>query len=118
MASTSPPLSRDPARGAPHKSLFWRDGDYKVLLTNGWKLQTAERPGKVWLFNLRDDPTEQKNLAGAMPDKVAELQGELAAVDSQQAKPLWPSLLEAPVRIDRPLGTPAGKDDEFIYWAN
>ena len=53
-----------------------------------------------------------------MPDKVAELQAELAAIDAQQAKPLWPTLLEAPVRIDRPLGTPAGKDDEFIYWAN
>jgi arylsulfatase A-like enzyme len=108
----------DPAKGAPHKSLFWRDGDYKVLLTHDWKLQTAERPRKTWLFNLRDDPTEKKNLAEAMPDKVAELRGELAAIDAQQAKPLWPTLLEAPVRIDRPLGTPVDKDDEFIYWAN
>jgi arylsulfatase A-like enzyme len=108
----------DPAGGAPHKSLFWRDGDYKVLLTGGWKLQTSERPRKIWLHNLRDDPTEQRNLAETMPDKVAELQKELTAIDAQQAKPLWPTLLEAPVRIDRPLGSPVGKDDEFIYWAN
>jgi arylsulfatase A-like enzyme len=104
--------------GAPHQTLYWRDGDYRVLLAGGWKLQTAERPRKVWLFNLTADPTEQVNLAATMPDKVAELQSALASVDAQQAKPLWPSLLEAPVRIDHPLGMPAGKDDEYIYWAN
>lgn len=108
----------DPAKAAPHKSLYWRDGDYRALLAGAWKLQTSERPRKIWLHNLRDDPTEQKNLAESMPDKVAELQAELVAIDAQQAKPLWPTLLEGPVRIDRPLGSPAGKDDEFIYWAN
>ena len=108
----------DPTKGAPHKSLFWRDGDYKVLLAGDWKLQTSERPRKIWLHNLRDDPTEKRNLADAMPDKVRELQQELAAIDAQQAKPLWPTLLEAPVLIDRPLGTPPAKDDEYIYWAN
>jgi arylsulfatase A-like enzyme len=108
----------DPVRRAPHKSLFWRDNEYKVLLTGDWKLQISERPKKTWLHNLRDDPTERKNLADAMPAKVAELKAELLAIDAQQAKPLWPTLLEAPVRIDHPLGTPVGKDDEFIYWAN
>jgi len=53
-----------------------------------------------------------------MPDKVAELQSALASVDAEQVKPLWPTLLEAPVRIDRPAGTPASKDEEYIYWAN
>jgi arylsulfatase A-like enzyme len=108
----------DPAKRAAHKSLYWRSGDYKVLLAGDWKLQTSERPDKIWLHNLRNDPTEQKNLADAMPQKVAELKAELAAIDAQQAKPLWPTLLEAPVRIDHPLGSPNGKDDEFIYWAN
>ena len=108
----------DPAKGAPHKSLFWRDGDYKVLLAGDWKLQTLERPRKIWLHNLRADPTEKRNLADAMPEKVRELQQELVAIDAQQVKPLWPTLLEAPVLIDRPLGTPPDKDDEFIYSAN
>jgi arylsulfatase A-like enzyme len=108
----------DPAKRAPHKSLFWRDNEYKVLLAGDWKLQVSERPKKIWLHNLRDDPTEQKNLADAMPAKVAELRAELHAIDAQQAKPLWPTLLEAPVRIDRPLGSPTAPGDEFIYWAN
>jgi arylsulfatase A-like enzyme len=108
----------DPGKEPPHKSLFWRDGDYKVLLAGNWKLQLSERPKKIWLHNLYDDPTEKMNLAETRPDKVIELRRELAAIDAQQAKPLWPTLLEAPVRIDRPLGTPVGKDDEFIYWSN
>ena len=103
---------------APHKTLYWRDGDYKVLLAGGWKLQSAERPKKVWLFDLTKDPTEKTNLAEAMPDKVKELQSALASVDAEQVKPLWPTLLEAPVRIDRPAGTPVVKGEEYIYWAN
>jgi arylsulfatase A-like enzyme len=112
------PFATASSEGEPHKTLYWRDGDYKVLLAGGWKLQSSERPKKVWLFDLAKDPTEQTNLAPTMPDKVAELQSALASVDAEQVKPLWPTLLEAPVRIDRPLGTPVGKDDEYIYWAN
>lgn len=102
----------------PHASLYWRDGDYKVLLSNGWKLQVSERPKKTWLFNLKDDPTERRNLAEAMPDKVRELQQALASVDAQQVKPHFPALVEAPVLIDKPLSFPFVKGDEYIYWAN
>ena len=102
----------------PHKTLFWRDGDYRVLLAGNWKLQTSERPKKAWLNNLADDPNEKANLAEQMPDKVAELSAIMAAVDAEQSKPLWPSLLETPIRIDQPLGTPAKADAEYIYWAN
>ncbi len=37
-----------------------------------WKLQRAARPEKVWLFNLADDPTEQRDVAVDHPDRVAE----------------------------------------------
>jgi hypothetical protein len=33
-------------------------------------------------------------------------------------KPLWPGLLEAPIRIDVPLNAPWRKDQEYVYWAN
>lgn len=112
------PFVAGAAQNPPHQNLYWRDGDYKVLLAGDWKLQVSERPKKEWLFNLKDDPTEHSNLASAMPDKVSEMKRALAAIDAEQAKPLWPALLEGPVRIDRPLGTPSQPDDEYIYWAN
>ena len=112
------PFLTGPAQDRPHQTLYWRDGDYKVLLAGEWKLQVSERPKKEWLFNLKNDPTERNNLAGAMPDKVREIKAALATIDAQQAKPLWPALLEGPVRIDHPLGFPTKPDDEYIYWAN
>ena len=73
---------------------------------------------EVWLHNLADDPTEQANLADKMPAKVAELLAELDAINGQQVKPRWPSLLEGAIRIDQPLGQRQKPDGEYIYWAN
>ena len=106
------------SQSSPHKSLYWRDGDYKVLLSGDFKLQVSARPSKVWLFNLRDDPTERNNLADAMPDKVKDMQQALAAVDAEQVKPHFPALVEAPVLIDKPLSFPYESGDEYIYWSN
>ena len=101
------------------RTLFFRSGHYRTLFTGDWKLQVAERPAKAWLFNLAADPTEQHNLAMDEPEKLAELMAALEEMDAEQAKPIWPSLIEGPIMIDRPLGgAPRGPDDEFIYWAN
>lgn len=104
--------------GDPHETLFWRDGEYRALLSGGWKLQVAERPKKDWLYDLAADPTEQTNLAATRPDKLAELKTKLAEIDAQQAKPIWPALLEAPIRIDQPLGRIYKPEEEYVYWAN
>ena len=101
-----------------HRSLYWRDGDYKALLSGDFKLQVSARPSKVWLFNLRDDPTERKNLADVMPQRLKEMQQALAAVDAEQIKPHFPALVEAPVLIDKPLSFPYQPGDEYVYWAN
>jgi hypothetical protein len=42
----------------------------------------------------------------------------LDGIDSQQAKPLRPSLLEGPIDIDHPLSFPQHPNDEYIYWSN
>ena len=106
------------ATSDPHKSLYWRSGDYKVLLSEGWKLQVSARPNKIWLFDLTKDPTETQNLADAVPEKTAALKAMLAKLDGEQAKPLWPSLLEGPIVIDTPSSYPVKPTDEYIYWAN
>lgn len=101
------------------RNLYFRSGHYRTLFKGDWKLQVSERPAKTWLFNLADDPTEQRNLAMDEPEKLAELMAVLKEMDAEQAPPIWPSLIEGPIMIDRPLGgAPRGPDDEFIYWAN
>ena len=105
-------------QGRPHDSLFWRSGPYQTLLAGDWKLQVSENPKKTWLFNLGHDPTERLNLAESDAGRLNEMLIQLAAVNAQQSKPLWPSLLEAPVVIDHPLDVPDSPGDEYIYWSN
>jgi arylsulfatase A-like enzyme len=105
-------------QGYPHKALFWRSGSYRTMLAGEWKIQSAELPKKIWLFDLKTDPTEKHNLAEANPGEVKTLMSEMMAIDAKQAKPLWPSLLDGPVDIDHPLSFPQKPDDEYVYWSN
>jgi arylsulfatase A-like enzyme len=112
------PFVTGAAAGRPHDALYWRSGHYRVVRAGDWKLQLAERPKQAWLFDLANDPTESTNRADAEPARVAELTALLDAHDAGQSPPLWPSLLEGPIRIDPPLNAPTTPDDEYVYWAN
>ncbi len=104
--------------GPTQERLFWRSGENKAVRAGDWKLQTAGRPNKAWLYNLAIDPTEQHNLAASEPARVAAMRAMIAAHDREQAKPLWPALIEGPVRIDVALKTPWKKGQEYVYWSN
>ena len=104
------------AAQAVPRVIFWRDGHYQAVQTAGWKLQIADRPNKAWLFNLNDDPTEQKNLSAELPDKVVELKALITKHNATQREPLFPAAGEMPVTIDKTLEEPATEDDEYIYW--
>jgi arylsulfatase A-like enzyme len=106
------------ARGAPHEMLFWRSGPYRVVRVGDWKLQVSQTPDRVWLFNLRDDPTEQRDLSAQQPERVAAMRALIDAQNADLPAPLWPALLEGPVRIDVPLNAPWRRDQEYIYWSN
>ena len=106
----------DPAQH--RQTTFWRSGDYRVVRAGDWKLQVAKRPEKAWLFNLATDPTEHVNLAAREPERVAAMRKLIDAQNAGLPKPLWPGLLEAPIRIDVPLNAPWRKDQEYVYWAN
>lgn len=112
------PFLKGKAGGDPHKALYWRSGRYKVALSGGWKLQVAQEPNRVWLFDLANDPTERRDLSKARPDKVRELQAVLAQLDAQMVKPAWPSLLSGAIYVDHPGGQPAKPSDEYVYWDN
>jgi arylsulfatase A-like enzyme len=102
----------------PARTLFWRSGDYRVVREGDWKLQVSARPERVWLHNLADDPTERRDLSAAMPEKVAELRARIDAQAAAMPKPLWPALLEGPVRIDVTLDAPWKEGQDYVYWAN
>ncbi len=87
-------------------------------LADGGKLQVNGRIDARWLFDLRNDPTEQVNLATREPARVAALQRLLDAHNAEQAPPAWPSVVEVPINIDKSLITPDAPDDEYIYWVN
>ena len=112
------PFLTGEAEGSPHDTLFWRSGHYRAVIHQGWKLQTADRPDHVWLFDLEADPGEQTNLASAEPERTAALLALLDAHNAGQAEPLWPSIVEMPVNVDTPLGRSPHQDDEYVYWPN
>jgi len=112
------PYLRGEARTTPHQQLFWRSGDYRVVRDGDWKLQVSANPNRVWLFNLREDPTEQHDLSAQFPERVAAMRAQIEAQNAGSPPPLWPALIEGPVRIDVPLNAPWSEDQEYIYWSN
>lgn len=97
---------------------YWRSGDYRVVRAGDWKLQIAKRPNKAWLYNLATDPTEQVNLADKEPQRVAALRQMIEQQNAGLPKPLWPGLIEAPIRVDVPLNAAWTRDQDYVYWAN
>ena len=104
--------------GEPDRVLFNKSGDYSFLIKDGWKLQVDLIQNKKWLYNLNEDPTEQINLIESYPEKLNELGKILNKKLSEQVKPIWPSLLDWPIFIDKTLDENVIKNDEYIFWAN
>lgn len=98
--------------------LFWSSGYYKAVRAGDWKLQVNGKQGKVWLYNLAADPTEQRNLAESEPAKRKELEALLAAHERGRKPPLYVSTFDTPVSIDTTLAEPFDPRGEWIYWPN
>ena len=103
-----------------HETLFWRSSHYMSLRKNNMKVQRSERPNKVWLFDLRDDPQEKNNLANSS-EHATVLQDMLSALNEENSKhgsPKWPCLSESPVLVDKLNTDPYEEGDEYVYWPN
>jgi arylsulfatase A-like enzyme len=103
---------------ARRSAMFWRSGDYRAVRAADWKLQVTRRPEKARLYNLAVDPTERRDLAASDPQRVAALRAMIEAQNRGMAKPIWPGLVEGPVRIDVPLDAPWRAGQDYIYWTN
>lgn len=104
--------------GEPQRVLFNKSGNYSYIIKEGWKLQVDLVQNKKWLYNLNEDPTEQINLIKSDLKKLKELEKILNKKLSEQVKPIWPSLLDWPIFIDKTLDETVNKNDEYIFWAN
>ena len=109
-------------RDTTHERLFWRSGASQTALVKGWKLNVSQpgegQPTRKWLFDLRSDPTEQKDLSTTHPEKLAELEAALAAHNAEQAPSMWSSAMTFAVAIDKDATVAESPDDEYIYWSN
>ncbi|SKB50167.1 sulfatase-like hydrolase/transferase [Sphingopyxis flava] len=103
---------------AAREALYWRSGDYRAVRAGDWKLQVTKRPEKVRLYNLATDPTEQHDLAAEEPERVAQLRAMILAQNKGMAKPIWPGLVEGPIRIDVPMNAPWKDGQAYVYWTN
>jgi len=104
--------------GEPERIIFNKSGKYSYILKNGWKLQVNLIQNKKWLFNLNQDPNEQNDLSKINLNKLKELEGILNKKLSEQSKPIWPSLADSPIFIDKTLNKKKNMNDEYIYWSN
>jgi arylsulfatase A-like enzyme len=68
----------------------WRGFPSTSLRRGDWKLIEFHEDNSVALYNLKDDPGEQSNLASAMPEIAAQLREELDA---------WQAKTNAPVPV-------------------
>lgn len=82
----------------PERALFWSLGPSSAMRLGQWKLVASNK--SRWLFDLVADPKEQQDLSGAQPERLAELERELAAWVAALPEPLWRnSKAESPFMI-------------------
>ncbi|MCF8169012.1 MAG: sulfatase-like hydrolase/transferase [Rhodoferax sp.] len=111
------PFLRDPIP-QPERPLFWRDGPYRAVQSQSWKLIVSELPKKLWLFDLAQDPTEKHNLANQHTQKVDDLKALLQTHHAKMPASQWPSFIALPVLIDKTLDQQQSPQDEYTYWYN
>jgi arylsulfatase A-like enzyme len=91
------PLLKQPAAELARDTLFWHYPHYynttspvSSIREENWKLLEYFEDEHVELYNLADDPGEQRDLAGQLPQQAAELRERLAfwreSVDAQLPK--------------------------------
>jgi arylsulfatase A-like enzyme len=71
----------------PERTFLWRMGPSSAIRKGDWKLVASNK--SRWLFDLATDPGEKADLASSQPERVAELERELAAWSTGCPEMLW-----------------------------
>jgi arylsulfatase A-like enzyme len=78
-------------KSKPHETFYWRFGAQRAIRHGDWKLVVGRGGGPTpELYNLADDLSETRNLAGANPEKAQELEKLWSAWNAEQAPPNAP----------------------------
>ncbi|MGH1370403.1 MAG: sulfatase [Cellvibrionaceae bacterium] len=116
-----PLLSESGIENWNRESIFWQNGHYQVVRHGDWKLQVNNRPTdgvNYWLYDLENDPTEQTNLANIRVDKLDELKELLAEHQVSSRPPLFDSIIQAPILVDKTRAEKYVEGDEYVYTPN
>jgi len=81
--------------GSPHDALYWRFGAQWAIRCGDWKLLDPGT-GTPELYNLREDISEQNDVAAKYPDKVAQLRDLYEKWSSQMSPPRWGQPIRRP----------------------
>ena len=98
--------------------MYWRNGPYRAMQEDKWKLIVADLPRKDWLFNLAIDPTEKVNLAQKEPERLAAMKAKMQAHHAIMPATMWESFIALPIAIDKTADQRLTPDDEYAYWNN
>jgi arylsulfatase A-like enzyme len=90
------------AKRPPHESLYWRFGEQMAIRSGDWKLVRPSMGKGEYeaiattplLFNLRQDPGEQHDLAASYPDRAQQLQAAWDEWNRGLMPPRWPATLK------------------------
>ena len=70
------------------KSYSWRGFPSTSLRRGDWKLIEFHEDNSIGLYNLKDDPGEQNNLAASLPERAAKMRTELDAWQESTNAPI------------------------------
>lgn len=87
-----PFLSEKKPGDYPQRAFFWKAGQVKIVLYEGWKLLFDDARGQSRLYFLTDDPFEKTNLAGEFPKKVEALKKLHLGWTKTLPPAAWPSM--------------------------
>jgi arylsulfatase len=60
-----------------------------ALREGDWKIHRGRGDSRWQLFNVAEDPGEERDLAAAQPDRVAALVAAWRKLDAEMVEPLW-----------------------------
>ena len=86
------PYLTDQNKGAPHQTLYWRQGSRTAIRYGDWKLLRNPKRGKkpAWeLYHLTEDISEEKDLSSQRTDKADELLAQWEKLNAKMIDPIW-----------------------------